>query len=181
MGTVTDDVPESFSGLGSGVCEDAVATLVNVVPCGVAGGMWAMKVKFALDPAGKSARVQVIVPFVPGEGWLLQSNAGPLFCVAETKVIPGGNGSVSDAESASSKPKLKIVTSNETSVSAAAVDGLFFETARSASCANAAGTSPAKAMKMAREGRIVRSFTVQDYSNLSRAAYSRPCDSATAL
>jgi hypothetical protein len=78
MGTVTEDELELFSPLGSNVPDDTVAMFVKVVPSGVAGGMWAAKVKFALDPAGKSARVQVIVPFVPTEG-AVQLNAGPLF------------------------------------------------------------------------------------------------------
>ena len=78
MGTVTEAEPESFSGLGSSG-DEAVAMFVKVVPCGVAGGMLAMNVKSALDPAANVAMVHVIVPFVPGVGWLLQSNAGPLF------------------------------------------------------------------------------------------------------
>jgi hypothetical protein len=137
-GMVVVPVDESFSSLGSKVAVDTLAMFVNVVPAGVAGGIFATKVKLALDPAVKRAFVQVIVPFAPTLG-VEQLNAGPLFCVAETNVIPGGKGSVSDTVVASSGPKLETVTSNGTSLPAVAFAGAFLKTARSAVVAAPAG------------------------------------------
>jgi hypothetical protein len=77
-GTVVFPVDELFSSFGSNVAVDTVAVLLKVEPAGVAGGMFATKVKFAIDPAGKLAMVHVIVPFVPKDGFE-QLNAGPLF------------------------------------------------------------------------------------------------------
>src|SRR5258706_4977908 len=74
-----------------------------------------------------------------------------------------------------------MVTSKETSLPADAVDGLLFETARSADCANAAGTSPEMNTQMARERRRDRRFPAQEYSNLSSAADSFPFGSPTPL
>src|SRR5258708_30642818 len=122
-----------------------VAVFVKVVPCGVAGGMWPTKVKSALDPLGNEARVQVIVPFVPTAGWLLQSNAGPEFCIAETKVIPGGSGSLRETVAAASVPKLKTVTSKDTAGPFAALDGTLFPAARAAGFSKAEGAQPAPA------------------------------------
>jgi hypothetical protein len=65
-------------------------------------------VKLALDPAWKSAIVQLIVPLLPAPG-SVQANTGPLFWLAETNVIPEGNGSESDTVAASSGPKLSTV------------------------------------------------------------------------
>src|SRR5258708_28701237 len=181
MGTITEVEPELFSGFGSGVADEMVAVFVKVVPSGVASGMWPTKVKSALDPLVKRARVQVIVPLVPGVGWLLQSKAGPVFWFADTNVIPGGSGSLRETVAASSVPKLKTVTANDTSVPFAALDGPLFVAAGSApGCARAEGTSPRKATLTARERTIVRCFTTLDYSNLSSTVYSRPCDVATA-
>ena len=152
MGTVTEAEPELFAVMESG--DEPVAMFVKVVPCGVAGGMLATNVKSALDPAVSVAIVQVIVPFVPTAGTLLQSNAGPLFWFAETKVIPAGSGSVSETVVASLLPTLRMVTSNDTSLPAGAVDGQLFVTARS-DCACAEGASPRKMTQAAREKIIV--------------------------
>src|SRR5436305_8748899 len=110
VGTVTEEVLESFSLSGSKVCDDAVAMFVNVVPGGVAGGMLATMVKFALDPAVNAGIEQLTVPLVPTDG-VEQLKTGPLFCVSETNVMPAGSGSFNVAASASSGPKLLIVTS----------------------------------------------------------------------
>lgn len=77
-GTVVLPVDTLFSSLGSNVAVAMVAVLLKVEPGGVAGGMFATNVKSAIDPAAMLAIVQVIVPFVPAEGFE-QLNAGPLF------------------------------------------------------------------------------------------------------
>jgi hypothetical protein len=120
-----------FSSLGSKVAVDTVAVLLKVEPGGVAGGMFATNVKFAIDPDGKFAIVQVIVPFVPTEGFE-QLNAGPLFWVSETKVIPAGSGSVSDTVAAASGPLFITWMEKETSEPGAAVPGAVLVTERSA-------------------------------------------------
>ena len=79
---------------------------VNGVPLAVPGGMWPVSVKVAVAPAARLAIVQVIVPPEPTLGWLLQSNAGPLFCAIETNVIVPGSVSVSAKLSAASGPEL---------------------------------------------------------------------------
>src|SRR4051794_5987015 len=116
MGTVTGAEAVLFSLFESSVAEETVTTFVKVVPSGVAGGICAVKVKSALAPAARLAMVQLIVPLVPAGG-VVQLNAGPLFCVAETKVIPAGSGSLTTTLDAASGPMLVTTTSNATSVS----------------------------------------------------------------
>jgi hypothetical protein len=77
-GTNVVSVEALFSESESCVAVDTVAVLEKLLPAGVAGGILTTTVKFATDPAGNDAIVQVIVPFVPGEGFE-QLNAGPLF------------------------------------------------------------------------------------------------------
>src|SRR5207302_4657810 len=96
----------------AGVLE-AVAVFVNAVPGAVPVGMFTTKVKFALAPLLSVAMLQVIVPFVPPAG-TEQLNAGPVFCVSETKVIPAGSGSVHCTVVAGAVPLLGIVTWNDT-------------------------------------------------------------------
>jgi hypothetical protein len=97
-----------FSSFGSDVDMEllTVAVLVKNVPCGVAVGMWTTSVKRASAPLGKVAFVQVTVPLVPTAGWLEQSQASPEFWFIDTKVMPGGNGSLKLALLASSGPEL---------------------------------------------------------------------------
>ena len=83
--------------------------------------------------------LHVMVPFVPPAG-AEQLNAGPVFCVSETKVIPAGSGSVNCTVVAGAVPLLVIVTSNDTWLPTVAVEGPLFMTARSG-CANAAGAT----------------------------------------
>lgn len=110
----------SFSLFGSGVvADDTVAKFVKSVPGGVAGSMWKTNVKSALKPAASSAPVHDTLP-VPPAGGVKQRNAGPLFCMVETKVIPGGMLSVSVTSAESSGPVLVTLTSYETSESAGA-------------------------------------------------------------
>src|SRR5258708_40027822 len=70
-----------------------VAWLVNVVPCGVPGGMCVTSENVALCPA-ESVAVQLIVPPEPGLGCVGHGKLGPLVCVMETKVIVPGRVSV---------------------------------------------------------------------------------------
>jgi hypothetical protein len=95
-----------LSGLSSVVDDDTLAVFENVVPLAVPLGMCPVSVKVAVTPAARLAIVQVIVPPKPGEGWLLQSKAGPLFCVMETNVIVPGRVSVSEKLRAGSGPPL---------------------------------------------------------------------------
>src|SRR5438874_584524 len=91
----------------------SVAVLENTVPGAVAIGTFTRKVKFALAPLLSVAMLHVMVPFVP-PGGVEQLNAGPVFCVSETKVIPAGRGSVNCTVVAGAVPLLVIVTSNGT-------------------------------------------------------------------
>jgi hypothetical protein len=132
-GIVTDAPLELFSSLGSNDwVDEPVATLVKVVPVAASEAMCITKVKLALELSGKLARVQVMMPPDPTAGTELQSKVGPLFWVADTKVIPAGVGSFRETLVASSGPRLIRVTSKETSVSAAAFAGPVLVTKRSA-------------------------------------------------
>jgi hypothetical protein len=97
--------PASFSLFGSKVALEIVAMLVKIVPAGDAGGMFTVREKAAELPEVNVAIVQVTVPFVPTAG-VEQRNAGPEFCCRETNVMPGGRGSLRDADAASSGPPL---------------------------------------------------------------------------
>lgn len=175
---VTVAFPESLPELPSAGVLEAVAVLENTVPGAVPRGTFTRKVKFALAPLLSEGMLQVMVPFVPPGGFE-QLKAGPVFCVSVAKVIPAGRGSVNCTAVAAEEPLLLIVTLNGTWLPGVAVDGADFATVRSG-CANAAG---ARAIAKIAKGRRtkLRVFTAADYSNLSRAVYSRPCDSATAL
>ena len=99
----------SLSGLGSVVVVFTVAILVKMVPDAVPGGMCPVRVKVAVAPAARLRIEQVTVPPEPAMGWLLQSNAGPLFCMIETNVIVPGNVSVSETLSPALGPELLTV------------------------------------------------------------------------
>src|ERR1700730_3391061 len=130
-GVVTTAVLELFSSFGS-KSDVTLAMLVKVVPGGVAGGACITKVKSPLEPFGKVAMVQLISPLeAPGAG-VEQLNAGPLFWIEDTKVIPGGNASFHVTLVASSGPPLNTTTLKETSDPAAALDGPVFVARRSA-------------------------------------------------
>src|SRR5688500_12568530 len=105
-------MPLLFSSVGSKVALVAVAMLTKKVPGGVAGGIWKTNVKSADSPAARVAIEHEIVPPEP-TGGSEQVKTGPLFWVLETKVIPGGIGSLRTAEFASSGPELVMVTSKE--------------------------------------------------------------------
>src|SRR5690349_6143791 len=72
-------------GVGSGVVDVTVAALVMMVPFGTAPLTCATTVKFA-DAAGRSAAMLhvIVAPVV-------HVNAGPVFCVSETNVVPAGS------------------------------------------------------------------------------------------
>ena len=95
-----------LSGFGSVVEDDTLAVFENEVLLAVPDGMWPVSVNVALAPEAREAMVQVIVPPEPTLGWLLQSNAGPLFCAIETNVIVPGSVSVSEKLAAGSGPAL---------------------------------------------------------------------------
>jgi hypothetical protein len=120
-----------LSGFGSGVAEVAVAVFVNTVPVAVAG-VFITNVKVALALAGSVATVHVMVPPDPTGGTELQSKAGPLFWLADTKVIPTGISSVSDTFNAVSVPRFVRTTVNETLLPGAAEAGPLLVTCRSA-------------------------------------------------
>ena len=153
--------------------------LVNTVPGAVPMGMFTRKVKFALVPLLSDAMLQVMVPFVPPGGFE-QLKAGPVFCVSEAKVIPARQGSVNCTAVAAAVPLLVIVTLNGTWLPGVAVEGADFTTVRSG-CANAAGARTIAKIAMERRRQRYAFSRAPDYSNLSSAVYSRPCDSATAL
>jgi hypothetical protein len=130
-GVLTSAVPALLSGFGSDVAEVTVAVFMNVVPCGVSPGMCITKVKVALVFIGNIANVQVMVPPDP-TGGSVQINAGPLFWVSDTKVIPAGTSSVRETLIASSEPRFVTFTVNATSLPIAAEAGPVFVTRRSA-------------------------------------------------
>ena len=131
-GIVTDAALELFSSFGSNDCfDDTVATFVNVVPDAASEGRCMTKVKLALALSGNVAIEQLMVPPDPAGGFV-QLNVGPLFWVLDTKVIPAGSISIRETPAASSGPIFIIVTSNETSLPAAALAGPLFVTRRSA-------------------------------------------------
>src|SRR5437763_605765 len=99
----------SLSGFESLVVVDTLAILVKSVPEAVPGGRCPVRVNVAVAPAARLRIEQVTVPPVPPAGWLLQSNAGPLFCVIETNVIVPGNVSVSETLSPALNPELLTV------------------------------------------------------------------------
>ena len=72
-----------------------LAVLVKVVPAGVAGGMFPVRVNVATAPLSIVVRLQVVV--APG----VQVKVGPLSCVSETNVIVPGSVSVHDTFCAS--------------------------------------------------------------------------------
>lgn len=123
-----------FSSFGSKVALVTVAILVKKVPGAVPVGMCSVSAKFALLPAVKFATVQVTVPVPPGAGVLHVQPAGD---DSETNVIPGGIGSDTDTDVASSGPPLKTFSVYETLLFAAAVAGPDLAMLRSASCADA--------------------------------------------
>jgi hypothetical protein len=104
-----------------------------------------VNVKVAELPAGIMLRVHVMVPPEPPVG-VLQENAGPLTCDAETNVMPAGMGSVIVTSAAASGPRLRTVTLYATSLSAAAVSGPLFATPTSASCAITLDTAATRAI-----------------------------------
>jgi hypothetical protein len=96
--TVDAAVDELFAGFGSALPLVTVAVFEIVEPEAAAAVTFATSVKVALAPLTSVAIVQVTV-VVP-----LQVNAGPLFCVTLTNVVPGGRVSVSDTFDASEGP-----------------------------------------------------------------------------
>ena len=95
-------------------------------------------------------------------------------------MTPGGKGSVNWTDAALLGPLFVTVRSYETLPLRETVDGPDFTTATSAlaTIANEAGANAIVVMKRRRNR---RSLTPGDYSNLSSAVYSLPCESATAL
>src|SRR6185436_12312403 len=89
--------------------------------------MFITKVKVALSFAANVSIVHVIVP-LDSE----QLNAGPVFWLKDTKVIPAGTVSVSDTLAAASGPRFLTSTVNETSLPGVAEAGPVLITLRSA-------------------------------------------------
>src|SRR5947209_11148620 len=80
------------SGVGVGSAFELTSTMFwNEVVDGVPAGMWPTSVNVDVVPAARLLIVHVTVPPEPTAGWLLQSKAGPRFCVCEANVIVPGN------------------------------------------------------------------------------------------
>jgi hypothetical protein len=109
----------------------AAAVFMNVEPSAAFAGMFITKVKVALVLAAKDASVHVMVPTDP-TGGSVQVNAGPLFWVSDTKLIPVGTSSVSDTFEAFSVPRFVTTTVNETLLPGRADAGPLLVTRRSA-------------------------------------------------
>ena len=77
-----------FDGFVSALDDEAVAVLLATVPFGVLDATWATTVNAADAPGASEAMLQEIVAPV------VQLNAGPLFCISETKLVPAGSVSV---------------------------------------------------------------------------------------
>lgn len=95
----TTEVLESLSGLVSGVDVSTVAVLVSA-PAGSV--TVTVIVIVAPPPAGTVPRIAVTVPPEPGAGPLQL----PWLVTQETKVVPGGRGSVTVTARASAGPAL---------------------------------------------------------------------------
>ena len=122
--------PLLFSGFES-VALVAVAMLVKKVPGGVAGAMWKTNVKSAVARAARLGIVHVMRPPEPTAGVVQPGGE------AETKVIPGGMGSLSAMLPEASGPPLNTETVYVTLLPAAAWTGPDLETEMSASWAQA--------------------------------------------
>lgn len=105
--TVVDAEELLFDGFASAEVELPDAVFVIVVPTPAVAARTMENVALAL--ALRVEMVQEIVPVPPTAG-LLHANAGPLVCVSETNVVPGGSVSVSVTPCASLVPLLEIVT-----------------------------------------------------------------------
>lgn len=100
VATVVVAIEVLFALLVSGVAEETIAVLVMTVPNGVAGETWTITVNVAVAPGAIAAMLQETVAPV------VQLKAGPVSCVSETKVVPGGRTSVQLTFAASEGPAL---------------------------------------------------------------------------
>src|SRR4051812_48336722 len=94
VATEVVEVAALLPGTGSGVELDTPAVLVIVDPFAALAFTFTTIVKVAETPAPSDASVHEAVPVPPTEG-VVQLNAGPVFCVSETKVVFAGIESVS--------------------------------------------------------------------------------------
>jgi len=136
----TDAVPTLFSEVESVVLELTVALLMYIF-AEIPGGTCPVSVNEALAPALSVKIEQVTVPFEPTGGAVEQSNAGPEFCIIETKVMSSGRMSCSPTVCAAFGPAFPTVITNATSVFGPAFEGPFFVTVRSASVAPGVDTT----------------------------------------
>lgn len=98
-----------FAALGSVVVEDTFAVFDTLLPLGADAATRITKEKTAELAAGIAAKVHEIVPPAPAAG-VLHVKVGPLFWVAETKVVDAGTVSVSVTLAASEGPLFVTVT-----------------------------------------------------------------------
>lgn len=105
--TVVEAEELLFAGFASAEVELPDAVFVIVVPTPAVAASTMENV--ALAPAPSVEIVHEMVPVPPTAG-LLQANAGPLVCVSETNVVPGGSVSVSVTPCASLVPPSEMVT-----------------------------------------------------------------------
>ena len=101
--TLAAEVELLLPGVGSAVAEAMVAVLLIVVPFAVFASTVSTTVNVAQAPAARVAMVQLTLP-VPPTGGVVQTNAGPVFCASETKIVFGGRGSARTTFCASLAP-----------------------------------------------------------------------------
>src|SRR5260370_225477 len=106
---VDDVVGLLLPGVGSLVVDDAEAVLVSVVLFAKFVPTLKMSVKVAEAPEASVASVQLTDPVPPTDGFV-HVNAGPVFCVLETNVVPAGSVSLSVTLCASLGPLLITLT-----------------------------------------------------------------------
>lgn len=128
---VVDTVAVLLALFGSGVAEETETVLVTVVPAARFVERCSTMLNVATLPAAREDAVQATVPLVPAAG-VVQVNAGPLVCVAETNPAFAGVMSVSVTVVASDGPRFVSVTVYTMSLPAPALAGPVLATARSA-------------------------------------------------
>lgn len=107
LATVPLDDALLLPGAGSDAAEVTEAVFV-IVPVAV-GFTLIVMVNAALAPDASDARLQLTVPVPPTTG-VVQLNAGPLVCIADTNVVPAGTGSLRDTVAAASGPLFVTMT-----------------------------------------------------------------------
>lgn len=104
--TTVDTVDWLLLEFGSVVVVETFAVFpMNVIP--PPEGRWMTMVKTAVADGASEAMLHVVMPVTP---FVLQVNAGPLFCVAETNVVFGGFPSVMTTFAAVDGPLFVTVT-----------------------------------------------------------------------